>query len=75
MRKIKITSAVAIDGKVLNAGKTPTVDAKLAASLIRRGKAVAVLPGAEDEMPIDAVEPEAVKPARAAKKGSVTNAG
>ena len=38
--KIEITSAVAIDGKILRAGSTAEVDERLAKNLLHRGAAV-----------------------------------
>lgn len=79
MKTIKLTSAVAIDGKVHRAGKTVTVDAGLGGALIRRGKGEAA-PAEETVAPEEAAATEtdtgaAPKGKRATKKEGTTDAG
>lgn len=68
MKEVTLTSAIAIGGKIKKAGSTIEVDNKLAADLVRRGKAQAYVEAEEGEAEgADAKAPAAKKTAAATK--------
>lgn len=61
MTMIKITSSVAVDGRVIRPGETVDVPESDAKDLIRRGKAVLADNPVQEDEPVKAVKPPAPK--------------